>query len=412
MKILITGASTYGVKNLGDDAMLLTLVQQIKELIPNSEIVFICRHPSEKYDLEFGFRSIKNFDHNKREESIGRYFYGFNKGDKNEHSLKLINEFKDADLLILGGNLFMEISDNSLMRGVSAYSTLMTTIAKLFGVDIVLYGLNVVSQIKSQTTINHCKYVISNASRISLREKNALDNIYRLGIQPSNAKICGDPAWGIEVKPELNLSKSILKRNKIDLDDKSPIITVTFRLKYWNENQNDLDNYKNKLKDIFKSLHQKINASFLLIPNCTYRGVNPYQDDRFVHEEIYNFSRLNDLKYVHQINEELNIKETLSILELSNLHLSNRRHSCLFAALNGINFIMIDNIGLVDHLKPILNEVNLNDNHLNIDDSSETIVNKVLKIFKRNKEIKNQLNEKCKFLSKKAKDQVSYLLGI
>ena len=51
----------------------------------------------------------------------------------------------------------------------------MTTIAKLFGVDFAIFGLNVnVSKPKSQTTIwDHCKYVINNAKKISLREENA-----------------------------------------------------------------------------------------------------------------------------------------------------------------------------------------------------------------------------------------------
>ncbi len=412
MKILITGASTYGVKNLGDDAMLLTLVQQIKKLIPKVDIVFICRHPSLKYDSDFGFRSIKNFDHDNREDSIGRYFYGFNPGDKNTVCSKLTDEFKNADLLILGGNLFMEISENSLMRGVSSYSSLMTTIAKLFGVDIAIYGLNVVSKPKSQITIDHCKYVITNSKKVSLREENALNNLKKIGINGDNLNVFSDPAWGIETSSNLTLTKKVLDKNKIIFSPDDPLITLSFRIKYWNEDHNNLEIYKQKLKKIIELIHSKLNANFLFIPNCTYRGVNIFQDDRYVHDQICKYLNSKGMDYVFQINDELSIDETLSLLNISNFHFSNRRHSCVFAALKNVNFIMIDNIGMQDHLKPILNEVDMKDNYINIEDNAEIIVSKFEEIYSRNNMLSKHLNEKTKILSRKAKEQVSYILGL
>ena len=39
-KVLITGASTYGVKNHGDDAMLATLVQSLQDIHGDLDITF------------------------------------------------------------------------------------------------------------------------------------------------------------------------------------------------------------------------------------------------------------------------------------------------------------------------------------------------------------------------------------
>ena len=54
MKIIITGASTYGVKNLGDDAMLKVLCDEIKKKIP----------PLQKQARKQVHEIIKSFDKN------------------------------------------------------------------------------------------------------------------------------------------------------------------------------------------------------------------------------------------------------------------------------------------------------------------------------------------------------------
>ena len=58
MKIVITGASTYGVDNMGDDGMLATLVQGLRNHCKNPKITFLARHVDKNYDDIFGFHSI------------------------------------------------------------------------------------------------------------------------------------------------------------------------------------------------------------------------------------------------------------------------------------------------------------------------------------------------------------------
>lgn len=412
MKILISGSSTYGVKNMGDDAMLLNLTQQIKKLVPKSEIVFLCRHPSKEYDDQFGFKSIKNFDHKSKKDSLGRYFYGFNKGDDLENNLNVLEEFKSSDLLILGGNLFMEISENTLMRGVSSYTTLLTTIAKLTGIKIVLYGVNIVSKIKSETTLNHCKFVTKNSEKITLREINALENLKSAEGEFSNAKVFADPAWGVEFDRNKENAIKILREKKINIDINKPIISICFRLKYWCEDEINLSSYSKLFISIIKGLNKKIDAQFLMVPNCTYQGVNKYQDDRTLHNEIVRgFENEKTLK-IYSINDEMNVMETLSVMSLTDLHLSNRRHSCVFAALNYKNFLMIDNIGLDDHLSPILNELDLRKNKVDLNSNINQIVDKILCEFMNREKVAKKLKGKVRDLNKTAQKQVAYILNL
>ena len=81
-KFVVTGASTYGVKNMGDDAMFANLVDGLRRDFPGCEITFVCRHPDPEFDKVFGVKSIKNIDHDSKEQSLGRWFNGFKTDNK------------------------------------------------------------------------------------------------------------------------------------------------------------------------------------------------------------------------------------------------------------------------------------------------------------------------------------------
>ena len=84
-QVIIAGASTFYVKNLGDDAMLLNLVQSIKNYDKKIKIILLARHPNKKLDRLYGIKSIKNLEFDKRSSSLGKYFFGLNSKDKTDH---------------------------------------------------------------------------------------------------------------------------------------------------------------------------------------------------------------------------------------------------------------------------------------------------------------------------------------
>ena len=77
MKIIVTGASTYGVDNMGDDAMLAGLIEGLNQNYDNPQIIFLTRHVNKTYDKIFGFSSVKNIDHDSKAESEGRFFFRY-----------------------------------------------------------------------------------------------------------------------------------------------------------------------------------------------------------------------------------------------------------------------------------------------------------------------------------------------
>ena len=85
--------------------MLLNLIQAIKRYDKKIKITLLSRHPSKYFDKLYGIKTIKNFEFNKRKQSIGKFFYGFNSNKHFPHIDKVRNELIKADMFILAGNL-------------------------------------------------------------------------------------------------------------------------------------------------------------------------------------------------------------------------------------------------------------------------------------------------------------------
>lgn len=364
--VVITGSSTYGVKNQGDDAMLATLVQGLKAVSPEVKITFLCRHPDSDYDRTFGFQSLKNLDHNSKEEAAGRLFFGFNSGDTNDHLKAIVRALSDSDLLIIGGNSFMEIFPNGFLKGISSYAATLATISMSVGTPFALYGVNVVDEIRQDITRDHARFLADNASVVTLRENSGKKFLLNAGVCEKNLYVLGDPAFGIEAG-EVDVQK-ILGRQSISLD-KKPVIGVSFRYEYWSGDEDSFSAIGREFAAVLDNLIERLNVQVLFIPNCTYTLGNKWQDDRVVHREIKSFvTRKNQ---VFCVEEDLTIFETFGLYSLLDMHISNRRHSCVFAALNSVPFVAID-VSLGGHMWPFMAELGVPDQLVKFE-TSETI---------------------------------------
>ena len=218
MKYVITGASTFAVSNMGDDAMLACMVQSLYREDPDAEIVFIARHPSQEYDELFGIYGIKNLDHESNKAAEGRIFLGFNRGDSGENLLEIKKYIEDADLLIFGGNSIMEVSKNTFLKGVSSYCSTLAILAKFCGTPYALFGLNIVDPIRDELTKEHAKFLCENAIAVTVREDVVLKYLSDIGVSTSNTVVSGDPAFGMEVDETID-PVNILKNNNIIKND-------------------------------------------------------------------------------------------------------------------------------------------------------------------------------------------------
>jgi colanic acid/amylovoran biosynthesis protein len=358
-KIVIAGASTYGVKNHGDDAMFSNLVTQLQIKIPDCNITLLARHPNEEFDSVFSVTSLKNFDHDSKKQSIGRWFYGFNPDDKRVHLNNVFQAIDDCDLLIIGGNALMEVSTNDFLRGVASYSALLVQIAKILQKPYVIYGM-AVSPLENNYTKQIAKFICENATIVTVREEFSKKNLINAEINDKNIYVLGDPVYGLEPTWNKNKAVEILKNEKIIFRPDDNIIGIGFRSVYWTWKENEFNKYAKKMACLCDFMIENFNARLLFIPNCTYNIDSPYEDDRIISESIKNQMKFDESAYI--LFDEYTLPEILSLFQLLKMHVSNRRHSCIFAAIHKIPFLAMSTeekyVGPW-HMKPFMEDLSV-----------------------------------------------------
>lgn len=399
-KILITGASTYGVKNHGDDAMFSVFCQGIKKNIPDSEIIFLTRHPNKDFDKLYGVKSIKNFEHDSKKQSLGRWFNGFNPNDSTKHLEVIKNAFLDADLVVIGGNSFMEVSSSDFLRGVTSYSALIATLAKFFGKQYVLYGV-AVYPMKFDYTKQMARFLCNNSSLVTLRETPSKEELLKAGvINNKNLKVLSDPVFAINPILDQKKALKLLDKDGIKLTVGKKIVGIAFRSMYWQWGKKELDKHAAKVAKLADLVIDKFDNDVIFIPNCTYNIDTPYEDDRYV-AKIVRRKMKNKLR-AHLIQKEYNLFETLTIYSLFNLLISNRRHALIFATVSGVTPFAIST-GHLWHFKPWMEELGATDQLVDITtDNYKTIEKRLLETFENKKKINDNISHKIIRLRQKA----------
>jgi len=301
-KIVIAGVSTYGLNNLSDDAMFAVFTRELHKNIPDLEITLLARHPNKELDNFYKVKSIKNLDHNCREESKGRYFNGLNPDDSSKHLVKIWDAIKNCDLLVIGGEPFIDISIG-VYKGLIPYASLLITIAKFLNKPVMIQGIHIGRLLKTQRAKELTKYCITNANIVTIREENTRPILESMGIKTKNLQ-----------------SKNL--------------IGVTFRHMYWKWNKETWESYSSKVAGICDFMIRKFDSDILFIPHNTYDIDDKYMNDIPAHKDIV--TKINNKGKVHQIKNRYNIYETLSLFPLLKMTFSNRRHTLIFGAIHGV----------------------------------------------------------------------------
>lgn len=408
MKFLVTGASTYGVDNMGDDAMFSSLIKNLKSRFKDCDICFLARHPDTQFDNIFNIRSIKNLDHDSNEEAQGRVFLGFNKHDDRSNLLNISRELQSSDGLIIGGNSLMEISENTFLRGVSTYSTTLASLALFLGIPYYIFGMNIVSPIQSSFVKQQAKFLIENAASVTVREDVVLDYLKGANVQIDNVKVTGDPAYGVDLSVVKNINPlKILENENIYLNHEKKIISICIRSQYWNSSESSFANLVDEIDLTVRAIKKKYSDSqILFIPNCNYEHGHITEDDRYINQAVS--QKTIDIDDIFFINQKLNLYETLSLFSITNIHISNRRHSNIFAALFQKPFIAIDT-SLKTHISAFVKDLSMEDFLITAESFHKHIVGRLDYFFQNEKETNKLISEKINFFISQSPNSVNRL---
>lgn len=193
-KILISGY--YGFDNFGDDAILHTLLLNIKTNIPDSQITVISKNPV-KIKQTYGVDSVYTFDYK-----------------------EILSKIMNSDLFISGGGSLLQ--DVTSLKSLFYYLALIF-LAKLFNVKTYIYAQGI-GPIKNKFGRILTGFILKRANLITVRDKKSKDFLSRLGV---DSILTADPVWDIRIEHEndSSLEPSEIKvgvqlRNWYSLDDK------------------------------------------------------------------------------------------------------------------------------------------------------------------------------------------------
>jgi len=331
MKTVIIAGAFYA-KNLGDYGMLRPFCDELRRKFEKLDIIHLSRHIDPAFDKIFGVRSIKNIDHESKEVSEGRWYNGLNYGDDTSHLAAIREAFESADLLVIGcGPMLSDITLEEF-RGYLPYQAMLCTLAKLFSVPVMIYGVEVVPLVTKRGE-QLVKFICDNSDVITVRESISKTELVRIGVPAERVVVLPDPAMALRSIGDRERGNTLLKGLGIHLDER-PLIGIVARHVYWIWDEAKFDEYTTMFAGLCDWININLNAQIVFIPHCFYGVDNILADDREVAKRIV--AKMKNTNAASRIQKELTLDEALDIYETIDLVVGTRHHAIAYAALNNI----------------------------------------------------------------------------
>ncbi|KXG74447.1 polysaccharide pyruvyl transferase CsaB [Thermotalea metallivorans] len=292
-KIVISGY--YGFNNIGDESILTSIVNSLKQHIENIEITVLSVNP-------------QGTEKKHRVKAINR-----------KNILQIFRAIKHCDLLISGGGSLLQ--DVTSGKSISYYlGVIMMGI--FLGKKVMIYsqGIGPVNRTYNRLLV---KYVLNQVHCITVRDEKSKDELQRMGVNIPPIYVTADPVIGLEkVSPELG--RKLLGTE--GLDEKSGRPLVGFAIRGWKKN----DRLKAILAKAADRLIEEFHVDVVFIPFH-------YGEDIKFMEEIEKDMKHKAIfvKHKYDVHEMLGITGNLDLL------IGVRLHSLIFAAIMNVPIIGI-----------------------------------------------------------------------
>jgi len=342
-KICITGG-WYSSKNTGDQAILITITDLLKKKIPNAQFTVFSSNP-ELIKQKYGFQS---FSHRRQ-------------------LLKELWSLMTADLLIMGGGT--PFYDDLLHM---LHYSFLIFIAKVFNTRTIIYATSC-RKLDTKYGKTLTKYIFNNVDQITIREKETINEIRKLGIKkPIHLTV--DPALTLPLAPPKVIDEILHKEGLSNLRKPligiclRPMLADSFHIHHYQLfSEEEIKHFKQTLVRI--SDYLTTIGTVVFVPMHT---VTPDDDREFAQEII---GRMQNSSAVKSIKNSYSPQENKGILSKLNLVLGVRLHALILASSANVPVIAINyghkTSGLMELLG--LKEFSFDINKLNYDDLKKQI---------------------------------------
>ena len=306
MKFVISGY--YGFKNSGDDALLLSIIEQIQNDYKGAQIVVLSSSPK---------RTKKEYV----VISVNRY-----------NIILILWHILRCDLLISGGGTL--IQDETSTKSLLYYLSIIK-IAKMFRKKVMLYA-NGIGPLKSFKNIEKTKNILNEVELITLRDSNSLSELQQLEVTKPVVELTADPVFLLESDDD---GEKILDTYSIPKDKKLMCVS----LRAWKENPKD---FVKIMADFCDYASDRYGIFTVFMPMQISRD---YEISLKIKNAMRNSSAIIGGKYP--------FKTVLSLVSKMYLCVGMRLHSLIYSA-----NMLVPTIGIVydPKIKGFLEDINEN----------------------------------------------------
>lgn len=282
INLLIAGYHGYG--NCGDEATLMAMTTNIKEMADDVKITAISHIP-ELTKTEYNIESVQRFN-----------------------AIEVMKAIYKSDIILSGGGTL--IQNGTSTRSLLYYLTIIK-FAKLLKKKVMLYS-NGIGPVNGKLNRKFVKIVLDSVDLITLREEFSKEDLQSMGVARPDVHVTADAAFTLKSISDDDATK-ILEIEGIPMD--KDIIGVSVR------------SYKNKgekyIKEIAKACDNMAlsGKTILFIPMENPKDVAVSK--KVMHEMNQNS---------HILKNEYKPSQILGVIGKLNLLLGMRLHALLFSA--------------------------------------------------------------------------------
>ncbi|WP_024832263.1 polysaccharide pyruvyl transferase CsaB [Ruminiclostridium josui] len=302
----------YGFGNIGDDAMLRSIVDNLKEQKPDISILALSRNPLET-TRNYGVSAINR-----------------------KNMFKVYSSMKKSKLFVYGGGNI--IQDSTSSRSLLFYLG-TAWLAKKLKLKIMFYA-NGIGPINKSSNTERSRRILNMADVITVREKFSLNELKKMGIIGPKIMLTADAAFAVNINSdELNDSRNF---SGLSPDKKYAGFSVR-RCPGFEEQQHV--KYEQAIAEAADYVFIKYGLEPVFIPM-------EYNVDIFTIKNI--ISKMKTKNYI--ISNNHTVIETFSVINKMDIIVSMRLHALIFAAYLKVPFIGISYQPKVDGFLEYINQ--------------------------------------------------------
>lgn len=295
----------YGKGNLGDEALLKSIMLNIKEKFPQYKLVVISSNAQ---------NVIR--DHN---------VYSFSR--KPSQFFKKIVYIKNSAVFIIGGGTLIRDSQKTIDEIKIVITTFFWPFfAKIFGVPIFAYGQGVGPANNSFIKFS-LKYLMAHLDALSFRDKVSYDIFKNIVGLKDNYNLTIDPVVSSDYFEKSRITKLVNKDVIEQITSSIPYVLVALRFSMDENSEKSID-FINQVSLAINKLVKEINTNIILLP---IQISATHKDDIAINKSLEKKLETGNDKIVKLIKWQ-NIEEATCWLQNSSLIISDRLHALLLGA--------------------------------------------------------------------------------